>query len=252
MRILAFVIAAAGWIGFAAGTAPWQAKDCNTWTDKDIHRILSASPWAHQLPMPQSGRPGITTLEQGATADGPPVASLGNPSNTTAGANMSSSANGSTGPATPTPDPHQERVPTPVLASTETAAPAVAPPITVVWASAAPIRLAVAKMHAGQERVPEEVQARAQAPHDNYVIAVVGLPSAPGTATLRAGSRSAILKTGPEYRRIGNSDVYFYRFAKPPFTPADGKAEFRFSLGSSTLKTAFDLRAMSFDGKPAL
>lgn len=159
---------------------------------------------------------------------------------------------GSQGPATLTPAPHHEQVPTQSMVSGESGAPAAASPITVIWASAIPVRLAVAKMHAGQNPVPDEAIAHAEQVHDSYVIAVVGLPAAPGRGTLSARGKAAMAKGPPDYRRIGSADVYFYRFAKPPFEAHDGKAEFRFQFGSTTLKTNFDLGTMTYDGKLAL
>src|SRR5579875_811169 len=86
----------------APGTSAWQNKDFQDWTDKDAQAVMTDSPWAKPMPMPANGRPDVLVIEPGSGVNSPPAASLGNPSNTTSGANMSNPAvGGSTGPAEP-------------------------------------------------------------------------------------------------------------------------------------------------------
>jgi hypothetical protein len=251
-------------VTLAATNAAWQTKDFTDWTEQDARAILTDSPWAKPVPMPSIGRPSITVIEPGASVTSPPTASLGNPSNTTTGANMSTpSIAGSNGPADTNGAHNISTTPAPSEISRNSGAPAPPTQLTVIWASATPIRLAVLKLRAG-ENAPDETQvARAAEERSHYVLAVVGLPAPDGDSDPKALAQDAYLQvTGKaplraldsDYKRIGNSDVYFFRFARAalPISAADREVGFKMRMGKIEVKKKFELAQMQYKGQLAL
>src|ERR1700761_264717 len=140
----------------AAAAGAWQNKDFREWTEKDAQAVMTDSPWAKQMPMPATARPAVMVIEPGSNITSPPAASLGNPSNTTTGANMSNPAvAGSNGPAEQTNDRNASTAPTPSGIAANTGAPAPPSLLTVIWASATPVRLAVLKLRLGANQARE-------------------------------------------------------------------------------------------------
>lgn len=241
-------------------TEVWN-RDSATWTDKDAREIVTHSPWARELPMPLSQRGNTAYLEPGVNASSPPTAALGNPADTTTGANMSTAAAGSSGPAER--NGSLSNTHTPSLASAPVGAPATQPILRVIWASALPVRLAVLRLRFGSTPPTAAQIAAAEKERPNYVIAVVGLPAPQpnsdvktlaADASLRLRGKSPVLATTCDYRRIGASDVYFFPFPKTslPITTTDGEVEFKLSTGRLELKEKFHLDAMRFRGRLAL
>lgn len=255
----------AAWQTTTRQTAAWQSKDFPDWTDKDAQALMTDSPWAKQLPLPASGRPSITVIEPGSGVNSPPTASLGNPANTTTGANMSNPAvGGSTGPAEPGGNVHNlPAAPTLSGVSANAGAPDPASVLTVIWASATPVRLAALKLRSQGEKPTADQIARASIDRPHYVIAVVGLPAPDGDsnpsslarrAYLCAKGKAPVQALDSEYRKIGNSDVYFFRFAKTslPLSTADREIEFKMTFGKIEVKQKFDPAEMRYKGQLAL
>ncbi len=253
-----------GGFALASVTAAWQSKNFRDWTDRDAQQIMRESPWAKRIPMPAAGRPGVVTMEPGANGAPPPTAALGNSSNTTTGTNMTVAANaGSAGGADPTGQHTLSTTQTPSGMAPPAGAPSVEPPITIIWASASPIRLAVLKLRSAGQPISDEQISKAEAPRPNYVIAVVGLPAPDPMqdpkelakdAFLSARGKTAEMATSSDYRKIGASDVYFFHFSKAnlPLSSADQQAEFKMRMGTIEIKKKFDLREMQYEGQPAL
>lgn len=246
------------------GTSVWQNKDFKTWTVKDAQVIMTDSPWAKHIPMPASGRPGVTVIEPGSNGATAPSASLGNPSNSTTGTNMTVAGNaGSAGPADPNGLHTLSNTQTPSQVSPSAGAPEPQSGLTIIWASAAPPRLAVLKLRsAGNEPTETQIE-NASALRPNYVIAVAGLPAPEGgsdpkelatQAFLVVHGKAPLVANDSSYRRIGNSDVYFFHFTRNslPITVNDGQVEFRMKMGQMELKKKFDLKAMQYQGQLAL
>ena len=246
-----------------AATAPWRDKQFNDWTTADALVIMRRSPWAKSTPMPAGGRSGLTVLENGDSDAPPPSAALGNPSNTTTGANMSVAGNpGSAGPADPS-GTHE----LPTSQNSSSAASAAAPypekGLTVIWASATPVRLAVLKLRSGANPPAQAEVDRAIRATRDYVIAVVGLP-APETGSdagaLKSGAflsvrgRAPLMATSSDYRRIGNADVYFFHFPRTALAISvnDRQVEFRMTFGRMEVRKRFDLGEMQYQGQLAL
>ena len=258
------VLACANLLATGATDQPWQ-KSFDSWTTKDAQLIMTDSPWAKQMPMPAAARPGIAVLEPGANGAPPPTASLGNAANTTTGTNMTVSANpGSAGPAEAgglANTMPQGQTPSAVTPT----APAPEPhrPIGIVWASAIPVRLAVLKLQSGVNAPTEGEIERVSKPRENYVIAVIGLapPDRDITTDGLAKNASLMVKGKPTvaaatctYHKIGNSDVYFFRFPRTALPIADGdrQVEFKVVFGQAEIKHRFDLKSMQYKGQLAL
>lgn len=247
-----------------AVTGVWQSKDFKDWTDQDAQTIIRESPWAKRIPMPAGGRPSVVTIEPGSNSAAPPSASMGNPSNTTSGTNMTSPAYpGSAGPADADETHRTPTARTPSGMTGPSGAPIQEPPLTIIWASAAPIRLAVLKLRSNGNTITDEQIARARRARDNYVIAVAGLPAPDGDFDPKTLAKNAFLMlkgkapleaNESDYRKIGNSDVYFFRFIRTslPIAIDDRQVEFKLTMGSLQLKKKFELKEMQFDGQLAL
>jgi hypothetical protein len=260
---LLFLFASSGF-ALASVTAAWQTKNFRDWTDNDAQQIMRDSPWAKRIPMPAAGRPGMVTIEPGANGAPPPTAALGNSSNTTTGTNMTVAANaGSAGGADPTGQHTLSTTQTPSGMTPSDGAPSVEPPLTIIWASAVPIRLAVLKLRSAGQPISDEQVAKAEAQRPNYVIAVVGLPAPDPMrdpqelakdAFLSVKGKTAAMATRSDYRKIGASDVYFFHFPKAnlPVSSVDQQAEFKMRMGSIEIKKKFDLKEMRYQGQPAL
>ncbi len=140
-------------------------------------------------------------------------------------------------------------------------APEQAPPLTVVWASATPVRLAILKLRSGSNPPAETQIANARKTNEFYVIAVSGLPASDSDPKTLSNKAFLTVKGKPQekaaessYRKIGASDVYFFRFRREafPITAADKEVEFKVSVGSVEVKRKFALRDMQYEGNLAL
>jgi hypothetical protein len=249
-------------VGFtlAASTAGWQSKKFEEWTVQDAQSVMNDSPWSKKLPMPAGGRPAMTVVESGNNG-APGTAALGDPANATTGLNTSSAGNAGPGGSG---DSSGRGLPTssrPSAMAPSTGAPEHVPPLTIVWASAAPVRLAILKLRSGPNAPTEEQIANAHKANDFYVIAVSGLPLSDidpqklwNKAFLSVKGKPQEKAAESSYRKIGTSDVYFFRFRRDsfPIAASDKEVEFKVSVGSVEIKRKFPLHDMQFDGNLAL
>ena len=263
MRLRWLAVVGLGAVLFG-GTAPevWNTKDFASWTEKDAQSIMNSSPWVKERPMPISGRPDVVVLDPNVSASSVPTASLGNPANASSGTNMSSTGAGSTpvsaGRSDQTVSPQTNS-----LSSPSAGAPHVQPVLKVIWASALPVRLAVLKLRSGKMEVPADQLAKTKQDWKNYVIAVVNLPAPEsgldpkalaGSAFLTLHGKAPQAASESSYRRMNDSDVYFFSFSKPetPITAAEGEVEFKLTTKQVNLRQKFQLSAMNYQGKLAL
>lgn len=247
-------------LAIAGTTAGWQSKKFEDWTVQDAQSVMTDSPWSKKMPMPAGGRPAMSVIEPGNNG-APGTASLGNPANATTGLNTTSAGNAggagagdSPGRGLPTSSRASEMAPS-------TGAPEHVPPLTIIWASAAPVRLAVLKLRSGATPPTEDQIANANKANEFYVIAVSGLPvsdidpkSLSKKAYLSVKGKRQEKAAESSYRKIGTSDVYFFRFRRDsfPIAVSDKEVEFRVSAGSVEVKKRFALGEMQFDGNLAL
>ncbi len=255
---------AGGAMLLAAVTGVWQDKDFKDWTDQDARSIMRDSPWAKRIPMPAGGRPAMMVLEPGSNGAAPPSAAMGNPSSTTTGTNMTSAAYpGSSSPSDTTGAHPRQTAQTPSGMAASAGAPTQEPPITIIWASAAPIRLAVLKLRSAGNPITDEQIGHATRVRENYVIAVAGLPAPDGDFDPKALAKNAFLivkgksklaAATSDYRKIGNSDVYFFHFSRSalPIAVTDQEVQFRMKMGSVQVNRKFELQDMQYRGQLAL
>jgi hypothetical protein len=252
----AFLVACSGMI-LAGATAAWQ-KDFSSWTEKDANALVSNSPWAKRMSMPISGRPDQVVLEQPEAGGGAPSAALGNPANTTANPNAGTAENRNEANS-----PRNNNAKSQSGVSPTPGAPEAQPVVTILWTSAVPVRLALLKLRAGATPPTSEQIANAEKPRDHYVIAVSGFPapeagsdpkSLASKAFLAIRGKAAVVATDSDYRKIGNSDVYFFRFPRNTMeiAPGDQQVEFRLKMGKVEIKRKFDLAGMQYKGQLAL
>ncbi len=260
------ILFSAAFAGFllAGPVGPAWEKPFNEWTPKDAQEIMTNSPWAKEMPMPAAARPGIAVIEPGSNGAPPPTAALGNPSNTTAGTNMTVAGNpGSAGPADPNGLHNLPATQSPSTVNQPAPAPEPARGLNIIWASAIPIRLAVLKLQSGVNVPTSGEIERVSKPRDNYVIAVIGLaaPDADTDVNSLASKASLMVKGKPaetaancNYRKIGNADVYFFRFPRTglPIAADDHQVEFKATFGQAEIKRRFEPKSMQYHGELAL
>ncbi len=243
----------------------WQTKDYKQWTDKDALMIMSNSPWSKQMPFPAAGRPVETVIESGPTGSAVPSAALGNSSNTTSETAMTGPANSSPLGASDTRAGRGAPTNTsPSGVPPSAGAPDSPRPITITWASATPVRLAVLRIRSGSNTVADADIENAQKQRERYVIAVSGLlPPAnydtkpkdlAQSAFLTQKGKAPVRAVDSDYRKIGDTNVYFFRFLRSslPLSPSDGQIEFKMKLDQIEVKSHFDLKAMQYAGQLAL
>jgi hypothetical protein len=135
--------------------------------------------------------------------------------------------------------------------------------ISIVWASAKPVRLAVLKLQSGVNTPTQGEIERVSKQRDNYVIAVMGLappdrdtdPAAlAAKAFLSVKGKPMVTAAICNYRKIGNADVYFFRFPRTglPISGGDRQVEFKVSFGQAEIKHRFELKSMEYQGQLAL
>ena len=247
---------------FAAVTGTWQNKDFKDWTDKDVQVVLTDSPWAKQMAMPASGRPNVMVIEPGSNGAPPPTGALGNPSSTTTGTNMTNPGYpGSAGPADPNGTHSLPTTQTPSGVMGAAGAPIHQGPITVIWASATPVRLAMLKLRSGGNLLDDGRIANASKPGQNYVVVIHGLPEPDTGSDPKELANHAMLSirgkpalTAHESGYWSEPRVYFFRFHKAslPIATDDGQVEFKATVGQVEIKKRFDLKDMQYQGQLAL
>ena len=213
---------------------------------------MTASPWAKVMPLPSTDRPSQMVLEGPPSAGPQSTAALGNNSaNTSLTGSGQGSENGNTG---------RTQVLTPATVSQSTGAPAIQPTVTIIWASALPVRMAELTLRTHGHPTDAEVE-NSKKPREHYVVVVLGLPAPDNLAQVNALAATASLgahgKTIPcltsDFRKMNDRNIYIFRFPKnPTLALEDREVEFRVTLGRMVLKKKFELRDMQYQGKLAL
>ncbi|MCS6954073.1 MAG: hypothetical protein RMK57_16925 [Bryobacterales bacterium] len=228
----------------------WEKKKFSEWTDKEVNKMLTNSPWAASVDL----RVGMPMGPMGGGRSGPGGAMGGPPGGGGGGFGGEGGAElgggglgggmpgGFEGPAAP---------------------PAI--PVTIRWQTALPVRQALVRARFGSEAATSpEAQQMLSAEQQTYIIAVGGLPP-----MLLRGAEPDKLKTEAVLKVKGRQplraqDVRFSReqdrltlFLVFPRTQPDGytirledkEVEFSLRLAAADIKRKFKLKEMLYDGR---
>jgi hypothetical protein len=234
----------------------WQSKAFTEWSDKEVQKILAASPWVHQVTVSYGGtsEPNHGNDRHGSTFDDNPgwmsVPSAAEKADVASG-KQRGEQNGD-----------EDRVRGASQAK-----------VTIQWRSALPIRQALARARFGVEAsTSPEARQFLESEQSSYVIAVLGIPRSLLTGVGDASKNEAVKKallngaaitiansknhpvttTRPidiEFRVAGAIDVFFIFPRTPPLTVDDKDIEFSIKLGHLAFKERFPLKDMLFKGE---
>jgi hypothetical protein len=221
----------------------WQTKPYTDWSDKEIEKIKTNSPWSKQVPLPTSGGGGPDTgrgKRGGSGSGGDLDSTLG--SGTGAGGRGSNPSEVGGG-----------AIPGAGAGLT----------LTVSWRTALPVREAVAKEKFGAEAATSaDAKKIIEEEQKFYAILVSGLPG----RALHANdaTKEALLKNtslivkgkdpiqASDVQTGGNEQRPVVLFIFPrtnPLTVDDKDVEFSSKLGAVVVKQKFHLKEMMFNGK---
>lgn len=224
----------------------WQGKAYTEWSDKDLHRMISNSPWAHAISISGGG-----DMMRSGGSNRRSMGEAGSTMNDDGGFGGPGGGGGRRR-GNPSDD-----------------TPSAPPPLEMVirWQSALPVRQALVRMKYGSEAAtsPEAKKILGE-DGEVYVIAVTGVTrgmlrgqgdalkqSLMEHASLTAKGKDAVK---PADVRIGQSgraiEAYFLFPRTAAFTLDDKEIEFGAKFEGVNLKQKFHLKEMIFDGKLAL
>ncbi len=229
----------------------WQNKPVADWSDKDVQKVLTNSPWAKSISVTASGlmdsaaMPGRGGRGFGGDDSPPspggggqmPGGSPGVPGGNVASRNLGDEGLGSQ------------------------AAPSIA--LTVVWESALPVRQALARRKFGAEAVTSAEAKKFLEEDPGYLVAVAGIPDALVQASAAHGKAALLDRTslsakgkpplqasGVEVGPPGKVTQVIFTFPKTaPFGIDDKDVEFSTQFGAVAVKYKFHLKDMLYQGK---
>jgi hypothetical protein len=220
----------------------WQSKPFTSWSDKDIQRMLTNSPWSREVSIGPAQAAGRDILG----ADGP-------------------------SPRTPNTQVSSPEIGGASQAPTELdGIPAVPQRIEVVlrWQTALPVRQALIRARYGAEATTSPA-AKQALDHDEseYIVDVSGIPAAMlrgdaekikqaarMAASLSAKGKETLHSTRVEFSEPPQTlsptvDAFFSFPRSTVFTLDDKEVEFSARIGDAILKYRFRLKDMVFNGK---
>jgi hypothetical protein len=224
----------------------WQSKPYTEWSDKEVQKLLSNSPWSKEVVVSLGGAGGGTGKGSrrgggggggggDASFDGPAMGSGGGNAGTGGRQNVSEVGGGAPSGGSPSMN------------------------LVVSWRTALPLRQAIAKQKFGAEAgTSPEAKKVIEEPQKYYVIVISGLPARMG-------------RGGPEMKEMLLKNTSLNIKGKEPIVPSDlqssgttalflfpktvaidmddKEVEFSTRLGQTIVKTKFKLKDMVFDGK---
>jgi hypothetical protein len=270
LRLLTLFMFVAGLALWAADV--WVAKPYTEWTDKDLTKIMSDSPWAKKVSVAMSagggpaaagaggggggGRGGRTSGPQGGgDATDPGVSGDGGGGGGGRGGGRSGGGGGGGGGAD------------------AGGGPGGVPEVELIvrWQTAPTIMQAVAKSRFGAEAGTSPDAKKMLEPDDMfYVIWVAGLPASVrprdeedkkmllALTTLSAKDKDAIVATDvifpppPAGRGARTADAHFLFPRKMAFSADDKEVEFTTKFGKTKVQAKFTLKTMVVNGKLGL
>lgn len=206
----------------------WDEKDFTTWSDKEVEKMLTDSPWAKEVRVPISGpRGGGNAVRGGGLGLG--------------GGGGSRGRSGDFGAA-----PRRMS-------------------LTVSWRTALPIKQGFVRTETGPDaRIEPQHQEFLEQDEQFYVVAVSGLPAQfeqmaqdpdglVAETLLKLDKRDPLLPEGTEVFREGELVTIVWFFSRTvPITLDDKDVEFITTLGPNDFKKKFKLKDMEFGGELTL
>ena len=224
--------------GITLGEDFWVKKDFTQWTDEEVRRIMTNSPWSKE-----------TTVNA-------PAAEFGSrgPERSAAPVDVDTNGGGGGGGR----GGRGRRGGGDDASSTLTQAQIT---LTVSWRSALPLRKAVVKNRIGaSSEVPADLQQSLSKEPEDYIVVVTGVPAAMARkiqdpvrlnrSSLKVGKRAPIVPKSVDFQaRTQSVDVLFIFPKNEPITLEDKEAELDLLLGPMEAKKKFTLKDMLYNGK---
>jgi hypothetical protein len=240
----------------------WQSKPFTEWSDKDVNRMVSDSPWAHRVSVPTGSAPpaiGPTGDRRGgvnpADPNDPTMPQMGparptNPGDATVGGVGGGMGSGVPG-SRDRDNPLNEQ-----SGQSQT--------LWVRWHAALPIKQALVRSKYGSEAgTSPEAKKFLERPEPNYLVSVSGLPktflqgdvekvkqAAKQQTSLSVKGRAPVGPTEVQFTPNDQSVDAFFTFPKAaPFTLDDKEIEFATKIGTLIVRYRFRLKDMVYNGK---
>jgi hypothetical protein len=228
----------AGFLATSAALAEdfWTSKEYMQWTDEEVKKVMTNSPWAKDLtisvPVAALGRGGQRATESAAPSD---VEGGGG-----GGGRGRRGSGGGGGESGANPDAMVT--------------------LNISFRSALPVRKALVRSRLGSgAAVPPEAGQLLTKEPDEYVVVVTGLPAGMALlidpvlkdkSTIRAGKKPPMAAKGMDVQRRTQSVDVFYTFPKTQVISADDKeVEVDLRIGQIEAKKKFNLKDMVYKGK---
>lgn len=226
-----------------SGADPWQSKPFTEWSDKDVQKLLSSSPWSRSISVSMAsadtpgfrGRGGLdgddTMQRRGASEQMPGAADVGAPGGNVASRSMPDAPSGQS------------------------------VTLLIRWQSALPVKQALArrKFAAEAETSPEAQKFLNE--DAGYLISLSGLSPSVGRipqtkvsllqgTVLSAKGKESLHPTDIQMSPPGKTVEAIFVFPKTtPFTLDDKEVEFSTQLGTLAVRYKFRLKDMVLNGK---
>ncbi len=223
----------------------WEKKKFSEWTQKDVQKMLTDSPWARPVEIRMDalgGRPA------GGGAGGRRRGGAGIPSDSAGG------LGGTDEPGMRGGGPRGLDTPEPVPTLT----------VHVRWHSALPIKQAIARARFGDEVTSSPEAAKILGRQETrYIVGVAGLPpqvvrgnpaDLKSNASLKIKGKPPVAPENVQGDRDrGRVNLYLFfpraQDGNPLITAEDGEVEVLLKLGQINIKRKFKLKDMVYDGK---
>jgi hypothetical protein len=201
----------------------WQSKAYTDWSDKEVTKMLTDSPWSRAVPLDMSAMRGAGGSGGGGGMGG----------------------GGGRGGGRGGKQQQQQRA------------------ITIRWVSAMPLKQALVKTKYGDKAGGDEAKKMLDQADTQYVITMTGLPaqlakSDPDHVREQLKSATALLRKDKDPLAADTVDVHpqngqisvIFRFSKAsPIAADDKEVEFSTKVGPLVIKRKFKLAEMEFNGK---
>jgi hypothetical protein len=233
-RTALFGLAGLLFAGITLGEDFWVKKDYTQWTEEEVRKIMTNSPWSKE-----------TTVNAPAgnfSGGGPARSAAPVDVETKDGGGRGGGRSRAGGDASSTPTQAQIT-------------------LTVSWRSALPLRKAIVKSRIGaSSEVPEDLKQSLSKEPGDYIVVVSGVPAVMARmiqdpvrlnrSSLKVGKRAPIVPKSVDFQaRTQSVDVLFVFPKNEPITLEEKEAELDLLLGPMEAKKKFTLKDMVYNGK---